>query len=239
MHCGPNPVSLAMGVRRTLGTLTWAPPRAFLACLLTGVAIFSCTHDNSAPSTASARSSLDTLRAAIADQSAPLPPPFTCAGFDHARELQLNGQTLVVLACNRNGLLATFRHDESLVATREIGKPIVVSLFASDESAQALDKLLVEEYSSGTGVRERSQVVYHLTDKGIAELWRGDVFLRAAVSGAPDGHLDGYVLHQRGEYHGHGPLLIHGVRTSSRGRYKEQVFEITRDAVQPYKGERE
>jgi hypothetical protein len=144
----------------------------------------------------------------------------------------------MVLSCNRDGLLASFTPDGALVATHETGgKPILVSLFAYDESEQALDKVLVEEYSWGTGIRGRSQVVYHITDKRIVELWSGEVFLRAAVSGKPDGYLDGYVLHQRGAYQGHGPLLIYGVRSSPRGRFNENVFEITRNAVRPFAGE--
>jgi hypothetical protein len=166
--------------------------------------------------------------------------PFKCAGFDEAREVGLGERYVMVLSCNRDGLLAAFAADGSLIATHETsGKPVVVTLFAYDESGQAVDKLLVEEYGWGTGVQTREQVVYLVTDHKIVELWRREVFVRAGGGGVRDQYLDGYVLHRRGEYDRHGPLLVYGVRPSPHGRYTETVFEIARDSVRPYSGHTE
>jgi hypothetical protein len=140
------------------------------------------------------------------------------------------------MACNRDGLLALFGADGSLVATRETsGKPISVTAFTYDESGQGLDKLLVDEFSWGTGVVARDSVVYRFTDNAIMELWTGPVWLRAS-HGSRKEYLDGFVRLSRGVFQGHGPLLTYGVRDRSGAPYREQTLEVTADAVRPFSG---
>jgi hypothetical protein len=167
-----------------------------------------------------------------------LPSPFGCAGFDEAREFEIDGRRrVVVLSCNRDGLLALFRADGTLAATHETeGKPIVVTGFAYDESGKALDKLLVEEFSWGTGVVIREAVVYRFMEHDVAQLWREEVWLRAGGGGLRDQTVDGFVRLRRGVYDGHGPILTYGVRVRSAGSYKEQLLEVGADAVRPYSG---
>jgi hypothetical protein len=210
-----------------------------VAALLLAVVAIACDRPDPAsslPQTPSEPSALEILRTAIA-QSSSLPAPFACAGFDQEREVTLGGRYVVVLSCNRDGLLAVFAANGSLKATHTTsGKPVVLSVFADDESGSALDKLLVEEYAWGTGIQTREQVIYCVNEGNIVELWRREVFVRAGGGGIREQYLDGYALHRRGEVDRHGPLLVYGVRTSPRGPYNESVFEITRDAVRPYSG---
>jgi hypothetical protein len=178
------------------------------------------------------------LRRLIQEDTFPLPSPFPCAGFDDVREIEIDGgRRAIVLSCNRDGLLALFRSDGTLVATHETdGKPIVVTAFSYDESGQALDKLLVEEFSWGTGVLMRDAVVYRLAESTITELWREPLWIRAGGPGQQEQYVDGFVRLARGVYQGHGPLLTYGMREAPRGAYRERTLEVATDSVRPFSG---
>jgi hypothetical protein len=171
----------------------------------------------------------------------PFPELYPCAGFDEAREFELVSQRkVVVLSCNRDGLLALYGPTGQLVATHNtLGKPILVTLFAYYESGRALDKALMEEYSWGTNIRTRDQVLYRFTDVGIQELWREPILRRAGGAGLHEERLDGYVRVLPGAYEGHGPILIYGAREGSRGPYRERLLEIREEGVKAFTGELE
>ena len=178
------------------------------------------------------------LRRLLTEQAFPLPPPYPCAGFDQARELEIDrGRRVVVLSCNRDGRLAVFRADGTLAATHETdGRPIVVTAFTYDESGQALDKLLVEEFSWGTGVLVRDAVVYRFAEGAIVELWRAHLWVRAGGPGLQEEYVDGFVRLTRGVYEGHGPLLTYGARQRPRGPYHERTLEVAAEVVRPFSG---